>query len=76
MSGRNNSSYTCKSNGTGGLVIITIKRFGGAICLVYFTTLLFLTTLFLLLLGGIPLCLLLILGVLLPRERTITSKNT
>ena len=76
MSGRNNSSYTCKSNGTGGLVVITIERFGEAICLVYFTTSLSSTTLFPLLLGGIPLCLLLILGVLLLRERIITSKNT
>ena len=86
ISKRNNSSHTCKSNGTKGLVLIIINRFRKAICLVCFTTMLFLTMLFLLLLGGIPLwlllllplraLLLLILGVLLPRERMITSRNT
>ena len=86
MSKRNNSSYTCKSNGTRGLILVIINRFGRAICLVCFTTMLFSTTLFLLLLGGIPLwlllllplrvLLLLILGILLPRGRTITSRNT
>ena len=86
MSRGNDSSHTCKSNGTGGLVLVIINRFGRAICLVCFTTTLSSTTLFLLLLGGIPLwlllllplraLLLLILGILLPRERTITSRNT
>ena len=78
MSRRNNSSHTYKSNGTRGLILIIINRFGRAICLVCFITTLSSTTLFLLLLEGIPLwlLLLLILGILLPRGRTITSRNT
>ena len=76
MSKRNNSSHTCKSNGTRGLVLITIKRFGEAIC---FTTMLSSTMLFLLLLGRIPLwllLLLLILRVLFPRGKTIIFRST
>jgi len=78
MSRRNNSSHTCKSNGTRGLVLIIINRFARAICLVCFTTMFSLTTLFFLLLGEIPLwlLLLLILGVLLLRGRMIISRNT
>ena len=55
MSRRDDGGHTCKSNGTEGLVLVIINRFGRAICLVCFTTMLSLTTLFLLLLGEIAL---------------------
>ena len=78
--------YACKSNGTKSLIFIIIGRFvfRRDICLVCFTTSLSSTMLFLLLLRRVPLwllllplraLLLLVIGIFLPRGRTITSRN-
>jgi len=62
ISERNNSSHACKSNGTRGLIIITIGGFvfEGTICLVCFITSFSLIMLFLLLLREVFLWLLLL----------------